>query len=71
MTLVCDKRFVAIKKGNKLGTTLFAHNFNPFLAAMRLLLEKSINPIVNNTKITGKIMLFKETTAKVLLFFLL
>ena len=42
-------KFVAIKKGNKLGTTFKAQSFKPDFAASKLLLENAIKniPMVN------------------------
>lgn len=51
---------VATKNGNRVGTTNFAHKVRPFLAAVKLLLEKIIREIVNNNKIIVKIFCFKE-----------
>ena len=60
-----------MKKGKRLGTTLLAHNFKPFFAAYKLLLEKTTKPIVNKTKIVGKTKSLIEKIANVLLLFLL
>ena len=43
-----------MKKGKRLGTTLLAHNFNPALAAYKLLLEKITKPIVNKQNIPSQ-----------------
>lgn len=37
---MCDKSSVATKKGNKEGTTEFAHKERPFFTAIRLFFEK-------------------------------
>lgn len=58
-----------MKKGKRLGTTLLAHNFNPALAAYKLLLEKITKPIVNKQNINGIIFCLKEITANLYLCF--
>lgn len=47
---VWDSKFVAIRNGRRLGTTLLAQSFKPVLAATRLLFENETRPIVNKTK---------------------
>ena len=60
-TFVYESNSVAMKNGNNAGTTLVAHNFNPFLAAVKLELEKITKKIVKHTNIIGNRFLFKET----------
>lgn len=50
-----------MKNGNKLGTTLFAHNLKPDLLAIRLLFENNTKLIVNSINKIGSINLLKET----------
>ena len=50
---------MAIKKGNKEGTTEFAHKESPSLAAVILLLEKKTRHMVNKQNKKGKKHLFK------------
>ena len=49
---------VAIKKGNKDGTTEFAHKLRPCFAADKLSLEKVIKNRVKRQKQTGMMLLF-------------
>ena len=53
---------VAIKKGNKLGSTEFAHNSIPDFAACKLEFEKIKRLIVNNVNNIGSNNFFSETT---------
>ena len=52
ITLVWPSNSVAIKKGNKAGTTDLAHSSRPTFAACKLLLEKITRKIVNKTNNT-------------------
>ena len=51
---VFESSSVAIKKGNREGTTDVAHKVNPCFAEGRLYDENIISPIVNNRNIIGK-----------------
>ena len=57
-------KFVAIKKGNKLGTTFKAQSFKPDFTASKLLLENVIKNIVKSKKIIDIIFFFKEIMYK-------
>lgn len=59
---VFDKTSVAIKKGRSEGTTEFAHNFSPDLAACMLVDENKTRHIVNNKNMPGIIFLFSLKT---------
>ena len=48
------------KNGKREGTTHVAHKTSPFFAAVRFELENKIRPIVNSTRIIGKIFLLKD-----------
>lgn len=58
---------VAIKNGNKLGTTLFAQSFKPDFAAAKLLLENTTKDKVKVTNIMES-KFFRKETNKLLLF---
>ena len=60
--LVFPKSSVAMKKGNNAGITLFAHNANPFFAAVKLEVEKNTKQIVNSTNKIVKKFSFREKT---------
>ena len=57
MKLVRHKSSVAIKNGNRDGTTEFAHKFKPFFAAIKLSEENIIKKIVK-----GEVVDTKSTT---------
>lgn len=63
-----DNNSVAIKKGKRAGTTLLAHNFNPFFAAIKQVLENIIKEKAKHTKIIENICFFIENVKKRLLF---
>ena len=58
--LVCKSKLLITKKGKREGTTHVAHKTSPFLAAVRFELENKTRPIVNSTRIIGKIFLLKD-----------
>lgn len=55
---------VAIKKGNKAGTTELAQSNSPFFVADKLSLEKITRQTVNNIKIIDKKYFFIEKVIK-------
>ena len=58
---VCESKLVITKKGKRDGTTQVAHKISPFLAATRLVLEKTTRHIVKAIKIKGNIKCFNFT----------
>lgn len=60
--LVCINNSVAIKKGKRVGTTLFAKSKSPFLTAKILLFAKTSKQKVNNKNNNGKKFLFNFIT---------
>lgn len=62
MIFVCINNSVATKKGNKEGTTEFAHKANPDFMAGRLLLEKNSKQKVKPKKRRGRMFRFNLMT---------
>lgn len=65
---VYPKSSVAIKNGKRDGTTEFAHKLSPFLAADKLVFEKTIKNKVNKQIIVGIIRLLAFNTSILNLF---